>query len=125
MHHGFGHKRAPFTARFVWSELFNAQGATEGAADCSHLLGLSEGLWPCQNVFRASMSGLAPRAYRDSGHVMLVNRRGWNLKMRPAHYVASSNLRSPSGQGICGKDSRPQEGPRKVRCLDHPLNMLG
>jgi hypothetical protein len=121
---GCGHKRAPFTTRFIWRELFNAQEAAECAADCRYLLGLSKGLWPGKNIFRAIMPVFAQRAYRDGGHVALVNRSGWNAKIRPAHYVAGSNLRSPPVQGICGKNSGSQEGPRKVRRLDQLLNML-
>src|SRR5260370_15259297 len=76
-------------------------------------------------MLRAGVSVFTERAYRDRGYIWLIDWRGRNCEVWPAHYVAGSYLGRPPAQGVRSEHPWPHERPLESGGLDQPLDRLG
>ena len=113
-----------FAARLVGSDFFGAQVAAEHAGDDRDLCGMRERLRAGEDVFGAGVAGVAQGADGDGGDVALVDRSGGNGEIRPAHDVASANLRRPPKQGVGGEHAWAEKGPRDAGSFDGAFDLF-
>jgi len=125
--HVDGRERAEgeeFATRSVGREFFDAQVAAEHVGDDRDLFGVSERLRAGEDVFGAGVAWVAQGVDGYGGDVALVDRRGGNGEIRPAHDVARANLRRPPKQSIGGEHAGAEKGPRNAGGFDGAFDLF-
>src|SRR5690349_4604514 len=91
----YGPSCGPLAAHFVRRHHLAAQFAADRAGNRFDLLALGQLLRSGQNIFGAGVPMVTERADGDCSYVALIDGRGRNIEVWPAHHAARANLWTP------------------------------